>query len=607
MPDPDGLCPTAAAGNDCSVADDRVTSNDLTTFFYAVSASDLQGSPVQPVGEVILEVVAHPAGGAVLAWEIDSIKGVPAICLTAGEGAARPSSISTDPDGSIRLVCNLGNFNTADLHTAPISLRASGASPNGSSFTIDARAYSADNNAQLPAELAGGPIEISAAPRFNLGKRGNTTLGDPPGRAVQYSNLVNVVNPVTGLAEPTYTVGYGVAIEATGDGRGAEALTDQFGFLELIDPSYAPWGARPRGCIARNTVAEMRSNGQTTLPLPGGPAVPDAPYAVADSGTWSCLSGGDQTSGLWPISITAADTSGSHYPSQDVSGNALTHKLVAVQVIEVYYPISALMKAHVPGWNDGDPVVVGNYPVTNCLGGFDPVSVSGVSNYGAGFEPGWDGTSASGDNCRTHDIIIRAPGGFWKGYGQVPDSGDPLTVDVSVGYPCLRPELIPTGAAQCWTGDGFTAAHEELYGWLVMGDDGSPLAMAKSCVTCGTTRCRRSLRTPRAQGLARWFSSLFATGSTLRTSLCSMPSATATRSNMGAWRVRPAMVGRSATTCSADRSTSTPGASPASGTRSRPSPPTAATRPRLPEPQSSPPIPRLRDGRWTTSSSSDWR
>ncbi|MEZ5342710.1 MAG: hypothetical protein R2706_15070 [Acidimicrobiales bacterium] len=80
------------------------------------------------------------------------------------------------------------------------------------------------------------------------------------------------------------------------------------------------------------------------------------------------------------------DMSGDAYPTQRYNGADLSAGpyYVAMHRVRVFIPFRTI------DLSDGVADGIGAISVTNCLDNFDPDSVSGVSNYGAGTEPGYN-------------------------------------------------------------------------------------------------------------------------------------------------------------------------------------------------------------------------
>jgi hypothetical protein len=261
------LAGTTDPGDDCHKYDDLVRTNDIVTITPAIT---LDNAPAGGIDNVIIEMQFSPVGGADIRIESGSISGIPTSCGT-GSGFSPESSVTNNPDGSIVLICNMGNIENGQLF-APISIKPTGNSPNGSNFITEIRTYAAANDALPSPELPVPEIDISAVPRFDLTKNiGSAT--SPPNRVAQDAGLATRTNPVTGISEPGYVFWYDMSIVVEGDGKGVAALANEFTFEEIIDPTYEALGAHIFNCnpyFYTATPSSLPENGN------GGAYRPDA-------------------------------------------------------------------------------------------------------------------------------------------------------------------------------------------------------------------------------------------------------------------------------------------------------------------------------------------
>ncbi|QIK64170.1 hypothetical protein G7068_13905 [Leucobacter viscericola] len=488
LPDVNGVCPTAEPGNDCSLYDNRVATNDLTSIAYTVAATNLQkgvDDKLLPVGDVILEVLLKATDGAKVNFQVTGAAQVPTLCRI---DRSVMSKIIVEANGDQRLICNVGPIDAGSARPFGINILTTGESPNGSSFETSAIAYSASNDALPSKQFDIDPIEVSAAPRFNLVKRHNDE--DPQGGVQLIAGIYPIKNPVTGKVEDTLLVTYSAVIEGYGGKKGQQSIGSSFEFRDLIDPELAKYGAAPAPgyCGPLNDTYSK----SWLLPQAVAAGVDRADNQLQTSG-YACDSAVN-ASGSFGVKVTGADTTLASVPttSMDRTNSMGAHALASVGRVTVAYPLSALMKANkannpaLVGWKDGDPLVNGVYSVTNCYTDFEPVSPGGVKNFGGGNEPGWDGSKASGDNCVTHNLDVRASGALVKAYGKIPASGDPLTVHAN-GAPSPdfknTEEIIPTGLSGWLLGDGLTTGDEGMFTYISANNTTGtvPVANAQVC------------------------------------------------------------------------------------------------------------------------------
>ncbi|QIM17628.1 hypothetical protein G7066_00910 [Leucobacter coleopterorum] len=187
----------------------------------------------------------------------------------------------------------------------------------------------------------------------------------------------------------------------TNKAKGNEPIVSDFSFQQFaneiaLGARLWTWGANPCGVNGR---------GQQTNSMPFGSigiiGAATADNAASNSGTWTC----SQTAPGDPItiSVTGADTTVPSQPNKTIGGSSIATEraYIAAGYVSVWVPLSALQPS-------------GEMIVKMRVGGFDPDSVSGQSNYGAGFEqgsepnfvpcsntPGGANGTAGNDNCYT--------------------------------------------------------------------------------------------------------------------------------------------------------------------------------------------------------------
>ena len=85
------------------------------------------------------------------------------------------------------------------------------------------------------------------------------------------------------------------------------------------------------------------------------------------------------------MSISGADLDGSRFPTATWGGTDLS----AGPFIEVEHRVGIFIPFRSIDATDGTVNNAGSLMLYNRYSGFDPTGVSGVSNYGTGFEPGY--------------------------------------------------------------------------------------------------------------------------------------------------------------------------------------------------------------------------
>ncbi len=463
--DVDGTCSsptdTAIDGTDCGPDNGILRSQDVLTTVWSVTANNFEpGSP--PLEDVIFEQTITPGPGSVV-----NFSEIPVACIAPpnGPGGDNPvSSIVTNPDGSITLLCNLGDFAEAAQVSFSTSIIPDGASENGSTFTVDQKVYSNSDDGQ-PAAVPDednttlGPYQVSSAPRFDLSKTGF------------YNQDVTQRDVGFGL-EPGYITYVNIKV-ATDRTTGVESITQPFTFREVISATTSD-GVTPypieyhvTQCTPQptgwGTEVWGRENIRATRPL--GEHVIDSGVCtfVRDSAT-------DPTSD-YTFSINGADMSGTRYPTQTIGGTSLA--------AGPFYSIAHRVQIWIPFRSiDAEDGTLGNgngsIQLSNSFEDFDPSSVSGTSNFGDGFEPGYNGDLMP-DGTRSNNLVgpttfeLRTAGSWAKYFrGRQNDAG-------------TSAPLLSTQSGS-HTGDGELEPGETLVSYIPFGNRGSqPLSNPMAC------------------------------------------------------------------------------------------------------------------------------
>lgn len=383
------------AGEDCGEANLVVRNQDVVAHSWSVTANNYAPG-AENLKNVILEQTITPADGAVIAFER-----IPVVCTTAGGGGSTPvSNIVTNPDGSSKLVCNLGEFTEGQQKSFSVYVKVSGKSPNDSSYTSEQRIYSLDSagveNATPDDSPKVGPILISAAPAYDL---------------------IHSISPIQGLynrdpakrdvgkgLEMGYHTYMMIRVAATRK-TGVEAITQPFSFDNVITATHTD-GVTP--------YPEFEYHITQCIPQPSGwggevwgneTMYADQPQntKVIDSGTceYTRSDPADPTSD-YSFTVKNADLSGNRYPTKTVYGGA---DLTAGP----YYVVNHRVQIWIPFRTiDGEDGVMGNnngqVKVSSALEGFDPNGVSGTSNFGALKEPGFGGALMD-DGTRSNNLL----------------------------------------------------------------------------------------------------------------------------------------------------------------------------------------------------------
>ncbi len=306
--------------------------------------------------------------------------GIPGACLT--NAVTPPSSIQTRPNGDVVLHCNLGRFTSA---VAPIVIpyQALPGTPAGTLLHMEVNAYAAGGDAAPSGTLVGPEIEIRTAPQYDLSK---SLAGQDRNPAWQVVNGQRVYG---------YVVSYVVALSSLAT-KGNQALANPLTFTERLNDFP-------------NAVLTYCSDAYSGQP-----------------GTIDC---------------------GPLYTPQGEDGITITLDGLTWDTIDIYQftvrffvPIEDAYRALDPSWQPGRPEPTGTVPLVNTLEDSEGwTDIVGNPNNTTGFEPGWDGTTATGNNrvsgspFNVGPIPIPKPGtaiGTGKTFG--PDT-NPITPGKDIG------------------------------------------------------------------------------------------------------------------------------------------------------------------------------
>ena len=400
-------CSSAASsqvdGADCGDNNHVLRSQDVAAHLFSISANG--GDPTIPLGDnvvedVVLEVTATPSADAVIVFDA-----MPTSCTTLGGGGTNPpSSIVTDANGSITLICNMGGLSEGQAKLLSIPIKPSGVSANGSSYTTTQKIYSApasDGSATSTVNtyIDSTPMLISAAPAWDLINAG-------------WSKQGTIYRDVGQGLEPGIINGAWIQVAATRK-TGIESITEPMTFSSIFSTSST--SASCPGFTPEFHVISCspNTNGYTGKVY----GVGGGDRAVTDSGTCDYVrtDPADNTSTQYDFTITGADLSGTHWPTEDPRGNdlsagpyyAVNHR------VSVFIPLRTIDAADCVEDNNN-----GSINFSSALIDFDPTSPSDTSNFGTGTEPGYnseliDGARSNNDTA-TQVLEIRAEGGFYK-------------------------------------------------------------------------------------------------------------------------------------------------------------------------------------------------
>ncbi len=376
-------------GEDCGSDNGVVRSSDPLNVSVSVTADNYEpGAP--DLQNVIYEQTIIPGPGASMKFER-----IPAICSLPTGGSNPLSSITNNSDGSITLLCNLGDIAEGAATTFTTSIIPGNESENGSTFEVTQRVYSLDDNGvenAVPDELdsAFPEFTVSSRPSFDVKKdnfkqrnvRTYTINGEQLTGYQTYFTFGISADRAVGVEQLEQPITINDLITAVGPDGVTPVPNFEFYLIQCI-PNPTGWGETVYG----------RENQGGSQPLS---------RKVIDSGT--CAYNRANPADLdspYELTLNGIDMSGDRYPTSTVGGTDLS----AGPFYVAYYRVMVFVPFRVIDPADGDPNNgVGAIQLSNELSDFDPDSPSGTSNYGDGFEPGYNGALME-DGTRSNNII----------------------------------------------------------------------------------------------------------------------------------------------------------------------------------------------------------
>ncbi|MCD5345527.1 SdrD B-like domain-containing protein [Agromyces sp. S2-1-8] len=286
--------------------------------------------------------------------------GLPAGCLAAANGANPPSSATTNADGSITVVCNLGPM-SSNVGSVQLAYRFADDTPIPGFASVTASAYAGQDDAAPSNTVSGPVIEVTGTAEWEAKK----SLQAAPGATTRTIN---------GVVTPGFRVQYWIDLLNL---RGAGGSDLQWPITFTDRMTKFP-NAVMTFCLPRRLDNIGLSSGWTiTCPI-------------------------DEAAGADGWTMTASKPSNSPYDSTRI-------------LVEVFVPTEDAYRSVDPTWQHGDTPPTGTVSWENHVEDTDGWHMTGgqpnnpPGGVGPGFEAGWDGTTASGDNVVPRQFNITEP------------------------------------------------------------------------------------------------------------------------------------------------------------------------------------------------------
>lgn len=344
-------------GLDTGTANCVIRTGDTVRQQYAVSLTGLPSGTSVP--NVVVELVVSSPDGAALQLAGPGANGLPAGCLSAANGASPASGRALNPDGSITVTCNVGTM-SSNVAALEITYRVTTSSAVPSHATIGARAYAGQGDAGTSATLTGPTVEVTGKAEWDI-------------RKISYIPFVPATETIGGEAVRGFYTDYQISIFNMAGATGGGQLDWPVTFTDRMTefPNAIVVSCRPNNL---SDTPAVRSPWTLTCPL-------------------------RETAGTdgWQLSL------GPNNPTTGGGDAGFT-------VMRVFVPEADLYRTVDPDWQPGDERPIGTSSWENHAEDTDGWTMrGGQPNYGTGFEPGWDGAAATGNNLVNRTQALTEP------------------------------------------------------------------------------------------------------------------------------------------------------------------------------------------------------
>jgi uncharacterized repeat protein (TIGR01451 family) len=334
---------------------------------YSVSLTGLPTGVSVP--NVVLELTIRPVSNpndpsdvadSTLQLSGPGTNGLPAGCLAATNGANPPSSATTNADGSITVVCNLGPM-SSNVGSVQLAYRFAGNTPIPGFAEVTAHAYAGQDDAAASNSVSGPVIEVTGTAEWEARK---SYQGGP----------VAQTRTINGVATPGFFIQYWIDLDNLRSTGGSD-LQWPITFTDRMTKF-------PHAIIVNCNPRRVDNNG------------------LASDWTVTCPL--NEAAGTDGWKMTASRPQNSPYDNVRI-------------LVGVFVPTEDAYRSVDPTWQHGDTPPTGVVSWQNNLEDTDGWHMIGgqpnnpPGGVGPGFEAGWDGTTATGDNVVPRQFNITEP------------------------------------------------------------------------------------------------------------------------------------------------------------------------------------------------------
>ena len=385
-----GGCAGATAmgqpGDDCGPSNGQLRTGDTLTTVWSVTADNFEPGTTS-WGDIVFEQTIVPTGGAVATFTSLPISCLPPPGGTGGAGSPASAILTNFPTtGQTTLRCNLGPFVEGGQESLTTAIKLSALSPNGSSFTTTEKLYAAATGDRAVPAIGPtvGPVVASARPAYDLSKLAFRS------QRTEVRCVDTDANPATPCESlQGYTLDTIIRVAAA-QKVGIEAVQQPIVFSDTVSAALNGGAPYPVEYYVAYCYANDAGWGDAVLGRPYGRTPTSDPLyyprTLDESGTCTATRPtGAATTTPYTMTLTGADLDGSRFPSATWGGTDLS----AGPFIVIEHRVGIFVPFRTIDATDGSANNAGSLMLSNRYSGFDPTGISGTSNYGTGFEPGY--------------------------------------------------------------------------------------------------------------------------------------------------------------------------------------------------------------------------